>query len=1101
MDVANTQTVTIIFTDLVGSTALLSRVGEERAEALRREHLGILRDAVARSGCREVKNLGDGLMIVADSAARGAACAVEIQQSFDARNRRTDEPLVVRVGVSLGDADVEDGDYFGVPVVEAARLCARAEGGEILVANVVRHLSGTRIGLVFEPVGPLELKGLDEPLQASRVLWAPIDPMEKRPSFPARLEAARSETFVGRSAESERLADAWKGVVGGGGLRSMLLAGEPGIGKTTLAARFASDAYEQGAAVVYGRCDEDLGIPYQPWIEALAQLVEGIAGRVVAAHVADRGPHLARVVPQLAKRMEVEVPASQDSDSERYVLFGCVADLLARASIEHPVLVVLDDLHWADRPSLQLLRHLHSAETPMRVGVLGTFRDSDVVAGDPVSDLLAALHREGGTERIALSGLSDLDLLALLESVAGHEMDEEGMALRDALLGETAGNPFFVGEMVRHLVETRAIYQRDDGRWAAAADLRAVGLPVSVKEVVGRRLARLGPDTERALALASVIGRDFDIALLATVAHMDEDSLVDLCDAAAANRVLQATDRADRYTFAHALIEHTLYDSLSPARRARAHCAVGEALEAQLGADPRERTAELAYHWAAAVQPADSTKAIRYAQLAGARALDQLAPDEALRWYGQALDLFQRTSPVDDRQRAELLVGLGEAQRQCGIAEHREILLEAAGLADRAGDANLLVRAVLNNNRGWSSVIGGVDHERTAAIDRALDLVGDSPTAERARLLALATAERLHVDDLDERVALAEKAVAVARDVGDPATFAFAVQRTFLSIHHPSTLALRASWIDEMLGVAHEVMDPSVLYYQHNYAWVTAMERGDGAAVDAHLARGAEVAARTPHTAFRWTLMFNEGWLRGLRGDLAEYERLAEAGLSFGTENGEPDAFTIYAAQLANVRTHQGRLHELVPLIEHSLNETPTLRVYRAVLAHAKARSGMVEEARQMLDEDGADGFRMSKDYAWSAGMASWVEAASLVGSVDAAQHLRAQIHPYHDQITCFEAGFHTALSHCLGLLDQLLGDYESAERWFSEALELHERVRSPILVAQTQAAWAALLASRNQADDKARARDMATAALDAALAGGYGYIETDARLVLERLA
>jgi len=1099
--VANTQTVTIVFTDLVGSTALLSRQGEERAAELRREHFGVLRDAIDRTGCREVKNLGDGLMIVADSAARGAACAVKIQQAFDTRNRRADEPLLVRVGVSLGDVDVDEGDYFGVPVVEAARLCARAVGGEVLVADVVRQLLGSRSGLVFEPVGPLELKGLDQPLETSRVAWVPVDPMEERPPFPARLEAARSETFVGRSAESERLADTWKGVVGDGRLRATLLAGEPGIGKTTLAARFASDAYEQGAVVLYGRCDEDLGIPYQPWIEALGQLVEGVSETVVASHVAERGPHLARLVPQLAKRVPVDLPAPQDPDSERFVLFGCIADLLARASVEHPVLVVLDDLHWADRPSLQLLRHLHTTETPMRVGVLGTFRDSDVAAGDPLSDLLAALHRDGGAERIALSGLSDLDLLALLESVAGHDMDEEGIALRDALLGETAGNPFFVGEMVRHLVETGVIHQRDDGRWVAGADLRAVGLPVSVREVVGRRLARLGADTERVLALASVIGRDFDLALLATVAHADEDSLIDLCDAAVANRVLQTTDRTDHYTFAHALIEHTLYDGLSPARRARAHSAVGEALENQIGADSADRTGELAYHWAAAVQPANSTKAVRYAQLAGGRALDQLAPDEAVRWYAQALDLLDGASPAGDRQRAELLVGLGEAQRQCGISEHRETLLEAARLADSVDDVDLLVRAVLNNNRGFSSLIGGVDHERIAAIERALARVGEAPTAERARLLALATAERLVLDDLAERVALAEKAVAVARDVGDPATFAFTVQRTLLSIHHPSTLALRVAWIDEMLAIAHEVLELSVLYYQHNYAWITALERGDGAALDAHLGRGAEIAARVPHSTLRWTLTFNQAWVTGLRGDLAEFERLAEAALSFATEKGEPDAFSIYAAQLANVRTHQGRLHELVPLIEQSLAETPTLGVYRAVLANAKARAGMVEEARQMLDEDRADGFQVAKDYAWSAAMVSWVEAASIVGSVDAAPHLRAQIHPYHDQVTCFEAGFHTALCHCLGLLDHLERRYDDAERWFIEALEIHQRVRSPILVAKTQAAWAAMLADRDRGDDHSRARTMAQAALDAAVSGGYGYVEKDTRLVLERLA
>jgi class 3 adenylate cyclase/tetratricopeptide (TPR) repeat protein len=1098
---ANTQTVTVVFTDLVGSTALLSRVGEERAEELRREHFGILRDAITGAGCREVKNLGDGLMIVADSAAQGAAYAVEIQQAFDLRNRRADEPLMVRVGVSLGDADVEDADYFGVPVVEAARLCAHADAGEILVADVVRHLAGTRSGLVFESVGPLDLKGLDQPVETSRVRWTPVDPMEERPPFPVRLEAARSDTFVGRSTESERLLDVWKTVEGDGRHRSVLLAGEPGIGKTTLAARFASDLHNGGAIVVYGRCDEDLGIPYQPWIEALTHLVEGVSKRILAAHVADRGAHLARLVPQLARRLDRTVPPSTDSDAERFVLYGCVTDLLARTAVEHSVLVVLDDLHWADRPSLQLLRHVITADAPMRVDVFGTFRDSDVSTGDPLSDLLAALHRDGGVERISLKGLSDLDLLSLLEAVAGHEMDDQGVALRDALMGETAGNPFFVGEILRHLAETGAIFQRDDGRWAASADLRAAGLPVSVREVIRGRLARLGTDSERILGLASVIGRDFDLGLLSSVARVDEDALIDLCDAAVANRVLDTTASADRYTFAHALIEHTLYDSLSPARRSRAHGAVAQALEAQFGTDPGERAGELAYHWAAAVQPVDTTKAIRYAQLAGDRALNQLAPDEAVRWYTQALELLGRASHSEDRHRAELLVGLGDAQRQCGIAAHRETLLEASRLADAVGDVDLLVRAVLSNNRGYVSSVGGVDNERIAAIDRALECVGSQPTASRARLLALRAGESWYLIDLAERVALAEEAIGIARKISDPAALGFAVTRTFASIDHPSTLAMRGERIDEALRIINEVDDAAVQYQLQNGAWIAALERGDDAGIEKHFRAGAEFAARIPHASIRWNLMFHQAWPPGLHGDLAEYERLAEAALSFGLENGEPDAFTMYGVQLANIRTHQGRLQELVPLMEQAFDETPAFRLYRAGIVYAKARAGLLGEAKQMLDEDRADDFQIPADITWSTGMGSWIEAAALLGVAEVAPYLREQIVAYHNQIITVSITFLPALSHYLGLLDHLVGQYDDAEHWFGEALEIHERLQSPILIARTQASWAALLADRAQADDRTRARTMAQSALDAAVAGGYGYTEADARAVLERLS
>lgn len=690
-----TETVTVLFTDLVDSTALLTEVGEQRAEDLRQEHFALLRAAADATGEREVKNLGDGLMLVFPSAADSVAAAVAIQQAFE---RRAEHALLVRVGVSLGDADVEDGDYFGRPVVEAARLCASASGGEILVADVVRLLTGSRGGFEFEPVGDLALKGFDDPVAACRVAWSPVIGGDQT-ALPPRLAAAVNVGFVGRENEVEQLSSAWKHVAAGDGRQVLLLAGEPGMGKTTLAARFSADVRERGGHVLYGRSDEDLGIPYQPWIELLGQLVGELPEAVLAEHVEDRGGSLARLVPGLAKRVPVEVPAAGDADTDRFVLFGCVTDLLVRAADEQPLLVVLDDLHWVDRPSVQLLRHVVMADRPMRVAILGTFRDSEVGAGHPLADLLAALHREGGVHRIPLRGLSDADLLRLLEQVAGHEMTDDGIALRDAVLAETAGNPFFISEILRHLAETGVIYQQEDGQWSSDVDLRAAGLPVSVKEVVGRRLAGLGPDTERVLALGAVIGRDFDVPSLATIARLDEDAVVDLCDAAVLAALLQITDDPDRYTFAHALIEHTLYDGLSPARRARAHHAVAEVLERHWGADPGAHTGELARHWGAAVQPADLTKAVHYAAVAGARALGQLAPDDALRWYSTALEMVGR-SPVDRRQRAEILVGLGDAQRQCGDPAHRETLIEAAHLADEIDDVGLLVQAALSNNRG-----------------------------------------------------------------------------------------------------------------------------------------------------------------------------------------------------------------------------------------------------------------------------------------------------------------------------------------------------------------------------------------------------------------
>jgi len=1095
-----TTVAVVLFTDLVGSTALLSRVGEERAEELRREHFAVLRDTLSRVGGREVKNLGDGLMIVADSAAEGAACAVALQQACEVRNRRADEPLMIRVGLSVGDADIEGGDYFGVPVIEAARLCAVAGGGEILATEIGRQLAGSRRALVFERVGEVDLKGLDSPVPTCRVMWAPPDPVDDRPPFPARLASARADAFVGRASEVAQMLEAWKHMLSDGVHRSVLVAGEPGIGKTALAAQVASVVYDEGAIVLYGRADEDLGVPYQPWIEVLTQLIDGLPEAVLAAHVASRGAYLALLVPRLATKLGTTVPPSSDPETERYVLFGCVVDLLAWASTDHPVVVVLDDLHWADRPSLQLLRHVVAAAVPMRVGVVGTFRDSDVAAGDPLTDVLAALHRDGSAGRIALRGLSDIDLLMLLEKMAGHDMDDEGVALRDALLTETAGNPFFVGEILRHLAETGAILEGSDGRWTATVDLRGSGLPVSVREVVGRRLRRLGPDVERVLAMASVMGRDFDLSLLATVTNVDEDDLIDLCDGAVMAAVLQTTDRTDRYTFAHALVGHALYDGLSPARRTRAHGVVAEALEGQLGADPSERAEELAYHWAATRQPGSSSKAVHYSALAGRRALDLLAPDEALRWFTQALDLLDQSGREDEHLRVELLVGLGDAQRQCGIAEHRDTLLEATRLADALGETDLLVQAVLLNNRGYQSAVGGIDQERIAAIDLALGRVGDAPTAARAELLALSAIERVYVMDLGERLELAEKAVAIARSCGDRNALLFALQRPSTGISHPSTLALRTAWTAEGTQIAEDLGDTAMQYWIQADARLAALERGDGDAIDTEFERCARITARVPHATIQWNSTVHNAWTAGLRGDLAEYERLAEAAFALGSEGGEPDALMMFGAHLINLRDHQGRLGEMIPLVEQAVANFPALPAFRPILVYTKTRGGQLDNAREMLDEDLANGFALPADHTWTTGMACWANAAFLLGMVEAASPLRDLIRPYHDQIVNSGATFWPGLCHYLGLLDHLVGRLDDAEQWFNEALALHQRVRSPILIGATQASWAAVLADRAAPKDLIRAHALAQSALDVAMVGDYGNIIADARAVLDRV-
>jgi class 3 adenylate cyclase len=983
-----TQTVTVLFTDLVGSTEVISRLGEEAAERLRREHFSQLRAVMEDTDGHEVKSTGDGLMVTFGGVAAGLACAVGMQQAV-AAGPVAAEPMSMRVGLAVGEVEEDHGDFYGIAVVEAARLCARCEGGDILATDMVRLLARDRGGFQFDSLGAFELKGLTEPVGVHRVHWqrlaSPDDPVLP---LPTRLASLARSRYVGRTRELDVLEGALK-EARSGDRRAVLLSGEPGIGKTTLSARFAARASTVGVSVLYGRCDEDVFIPYQPWAEALGSLVEQAPLDLVHAHTSEYGTVLGRVVPAIWGRAvahDGDDHGTKETDRPRF--FAAAVDLLARASEAAPILLLLDDLHWADAGTVDLLRHVLSAGRPLRVLVVGAFRDADVGADDPLAVALAALHREHGVERLPLRGLGDDELLTFLELVAGHEMDDDGVALRDALSAETDGNPFFVGELLRHLTATGAIYQDDAGRWSASEHLRTAGLPVSIREVVGQRVRSLGSETHRVLTLASVIGRDFDLDVLERICGVDDQRLLDLCDAAVSVQILRDRDRGDGYTFAHALIAHTLYDDLSGARRVRAHRAVAEAVEQLTEGAPGPRVGELAYHWSQASGPGDTAKAVFYAELAGGRAIAALAPAEAVRWYTQALDLLDSDAHPTGRTRAGLLVGLGDAQRQAGQAAYRETLLEAARLADAADDVELLARAALTNNRGWQSRIGAADEERLVVLDRALARIHRDAPATRARLLALTAIEQIYSTSLDDRLALVDDAIGLARASGDPSAIADTLIRAVQSVIAPPTLPQRQIWISEAVDLADRLGDPAQRFLAYHLLMRCELESGNRDVIDEQLAATGQILEHLPHAGLRWTHAYDAALQALLAGNLSEAERLATDALNLGMEAEQPDAFTIYGSQMLNIRVRQGRIAELIPLIEQTVADMPGQAVYQSVLAMAYADAGDLARCRGLLEAAHTGGYAIAQDNSWSSAMYCWADAAVRTGHRAAAEVL-----------------------------------------------------------------------------------------------------------------
>ena len=483
--------------------------------------------------------------------------------------------------------------------------------------------------------------------------------------FPGLLAVGRSTSYIGREELLGQVEEAHQRAAAGA-CRAVLLCGEPGIGKTRTAAKVAQAAFADGAIVLYGRCDEEVGVPYQPFAEALDWYTSHVAEPVLGRHPGE----LIRLQPLLGSRVTgLPVPVSSDPRSEEYLLFEATRSWLVELSRQQPVVLVLDDLHWASKPVLLLLRHVLRAAVAegdgVRLLVLGIYRDTELGRNHALAGVMADVRRLPGVAQLPMAGLSVAEVGELLSQAAGHALDEDGRRLAERLHAETEGNPFFVGEILRHLVETGTVRRHDD-RWVVA-DRGMVAVPEGVRDVVGRRLGRLSAQANEVLSVAAVVGRDFDAELLTALHDLPEDSLLDSLDETVWAGLIQETG-ADRYRFAHVLIQVTLYEELSATRRRRLHRRVGEALE-KLRPDD---VVALAYHFSQAGPDGDGiSRAVRYGLAAAEQALQARALGDAETRFHQVLGLLDGPATLGAPDRIAALCGLGEAQRDQGNLEFR----------------------------------------------------------------------------------------------------------------------------------------------------------------------------------------------------------------------------------------------------------------------------------------------------------------------------------------------------------------------------------------------------------------------------------------------
>ncbi|MCH8994897.1 MAG: AAA family ATPase, partial [Chloroflexi bacterium] len=695
-------TVTVLFTDVVGSTEMRTGRGDASAQRLMRTHFDLVRQQIEQHSGQEVKTLGDGFMVAFGSAMRAVACAVDIQRASYEHNLQQppDEQVQVRIGLNTGEVVSEEEDFFGAAVNAAARIAAKARGGQILVSETARGVMGRAADVEFVDRGRFRLKGFPERWRLFEVVW-----QEERAVGPVLVERT---PFVGREeerAELRRLLD--QTAQGRGAL--VMIGGEPGVGKTRLAEELADEARQRNMLALTGRCYEMEGAPpYTPFVEMVEAAVRMFPPEALRDALGDSAPEVAKLMPELRRLFpDIAPPLDLPPEQERRYLFNSVREFLARAGQAQPLLLVLDDLQWADDATLLLLQHIAQQLREMPILILGTYRDVELDMARPLARALEELHRQRLARRIALKRLHEDGVSAMLRALSSQEPPAP---LVQAIYSETEGNPFFVEEVFQHLAEEGKLFDAQ-GRWRSDLEVSELDVPESVRLVIGRRLERVSEACRSVLTTAAVIGRAFSFELLEALSDpsassgqgLDADALLDAVDDAERAQLITSTsDTEARFTFAHELIRQTLLSDVSAARRQRLHLRVAEAMERLYARALEERAADLAHHFLQAGSAADPQKTVHYLTLAGERALAAAAFEDALRLYESALSL----QPADDRPgRANLLFKRGWARRSLGrweeaLADWREALAayEEIGDTDTVGRISSEIAVQL----GWS---------------------------------------------------------------------------------------------------------------------------------------------------------------------------------------------------------------------------------------------------------------------------------------------------------------------------------------------------------------------------------------------------------------
>ena len=1048
--------VTFLLTDIEGSTALWERAPEvmavalERHDALVDEHVGRRHGFVIKS-----KGEGDSTLSVFRRVTDAAAAAGELQHAM--HTEPWPEPVAMRVRMALhtGEAFERAGDYFGPPVNRAARLRGIAIAGQIVVSEVsatlLRDQPVDQARLV--DLGLRQLRGLsrEERVFSLEPTTAVAIPPAARVALPVAIELslpgplATGGTPLTDRTDELGLLEAAFGQAGAGQLQVAFLAGEAGIGKTRLVAELAARVHGAGSLVLYGRCDEDMVVPYQPFVEALRPSVSHIGAAGLETELPGLAGDLGALFPQLARAATQPGGLRSDPDVERHRLFEAVTTLLARVASHGPALLVLDDLHWSDTPTVLLLRTLVRNATDSPMLVLGTYRDLEVEHDSAFADLLQRLDRDGTGQRVALRGLTSDDAADFARRFLRTDVPDD---LASALATQTNGNPFFMSEVLRLARDTHAPFDRAP----AASVLAGLGLPEGVRELVARRVSRLPDDVQRTLSLASVVGPEFGVNVLTRAADLPGDAVLQALDRArSAGLIHEVADRAGHYTFSHTLIRQTLYAEIGPARRLRFHDAVGNAIEAT--SDPESSLGALAQHFAHAAPIEGTEKAVDYCIRAGRRAFADLAFEDAVEHFRRGLTLLDEHGPPDAGLRTELLVSLADTLMYTDQIAGQNAALDAADAARRSGSAAQFARALLSYSRvsAPAALVTGHDPVLAGLLEEALPLLGDDEPTLRAQLLARrAFYSATFGLRMPDRLPVAEEALRLARTSDDPITLGDALFAVVACVAGSPDAADRRRMGEELVELGERNRAPRPWTFGLRVLARTHLELGDATAFDDAVTALADVGtdlrwvpAQAHAAQWRTAQAAAAGRFDDARVFSQELVRHGRVNRGF---------IAIYGSQLLHLLLEQGGIVDPAD-IEQRVSVQPENASLRATAAHLHLECGDAGDARRHLAVLATDGFvAAAAEPSSPSTLARLAEVAVAVDATDSCAALAGHLEPFRGTLVVAEHfGSLGAADRYLAMLAAALGHEADADAGFEQALSMEERAGAWALVPRTR--------------------------------------------------